>query len=413
MLPVTLITMHSQNRGNTFSGKPAPPPALHAGDSLPYPPLRDRRQILSGPYRTRLLWFPMILFFLAFPISALLGQTQLVGSHFPAEMEFQELKSVVNERDIGAESELAKLDHGRLMLEAGLRRYRARTYDLAAGGHAVIEILTMADARGAYSLLSLLRTNGMQNGPPGDLYAADKGSLIFSSGNYCVRIRDLQSTEFQRRLALSIGNRIGNSESKLPSLVGHIPGAECDPFSARYFLGPLALGTFGAPIAGTALKLPSGTEVLQANCGPSGNRGMITMLSFPTIQLAEEYFESGSVFPRARGTSPNIYTRQTGPLVSILEGNFAPGAADKVLGSIKFDYSVKWIFDRNNQQNRMIWGVPMSILGTVVRSLVFTALLCLISIAVGILLAAGKIYARRRWGRSDDDYFIRLKIHEN
>ncbi len=355
----------------------------------------------------------MISLFLSFPVSALLGQTQLVGSHFPAEMEFQELKSVVNEREIGSESELAKLENGRLMLEAGLRRYRKRTYDLAAGGRAAVEILTMADARGAYSLLSLLRTTGMQNGPPGDLYALDKGSLVFSSGKYYVRIGDVQSTEFQRRLALSVGNRSGASEGKLPSLVGHIPGAECDPFSARYFLGPLALGAFGASVAGTALKLPSGTEVLQAKCGPSGSQGTITLLSFPTIQLAEEYFESGSVFPRAGGTSPNVYTRQTGPLVGILEGNFAPGAADKVLGSIKFDYSVKWIFDRNNQQNRMIWGVPMSILGTVVRSLVFTALLCLISIAVGILLAAGKVYTRRRWGRSDDDYFIRLKIHEN
>jgi len=48
-----------------------------------------------------------------------------------------------------------------------------------------------------------------------------------------------------------------------------------------------------------------------------------------------------------------------------------------------------------------------------VRSLVFTTLLCLISIAAGILIAGGRLFVRKRWGRSDDSELIRLKIDEN
>jgi hypothetical protein len=99
--------------------------------------------------------------------------------------------------------------------------------------------------------------------------------------------------------------------------------------------------------------------------------------------------------------------------VEILEGNFSPEVADKTLGSIRFLYSVKWIYDRARHQGQTVWGVPVRILGTVVRSLVFTALLCVLSVVAGVMVAAGRVYVRRRLGREDDSGYIRLKINEN
>jgi hypothetical protein len=61
----------------------------------------------------------------------------------------------------------------------------------------------------------------------------------------------------------------------------------------------------------------------------------------------------------------------------------------------------------------MVWGVPVRILGTVVRSIVFTALLCLASIVLGIIMAFSRLYLRKRLGRTDDDAYIRLKLDEN
>lgn len=350
-------------------------------------------------------------FFSGLPLAA---QTQLVSSRFfPADLEFRELKSVAKDIDIRAPGEQARLPRGPLMIEAGLRRYDARTYDLDSGGSLSIEIMTMADARGAYSLLSLLRTSDLQPGPPGDFRAADGNVLSFAAGSCFVRITGAADSSLSGRLAVSIANRIGSSAPRPPNIVGHVTAAGCQGGAVRYFWGPVALESFSTPVSGAVLKPAGDVEIVQAPCSRSGESGTLTLLNFATIPLAEDYFESGAIFPAEPGPGRRVYTRQTGTLVGILDGNFAPDVADKTLGSIRFDYSIKWIFEKNSRQNRTLWGVPMSILGTVVRSLVFTALLCLISIVVGIVLAGGRVFVRRRWGRSDEDYFIRLKINED
>jgi hypothetical protein len=357
---------------------------------------------------------PLAVLTTVLPFCQVFAQTQLVSnSFFPAALEFKELKAIQAERDLKDPAELAKLEHAPVLLEAGIKRYAERTYALADRGTLSIEVMTFADARGAYSVLTLLAKAGVRTGPPGNYFCSDADTLIFDLGNYCVRIHSRAASDLSRRVAISVANRIGDRAPNPPSLVKHFPEQSCDVSSIRYILGPQALASFGAPVAGATLKIPPDVELAQAQCMAREQTGTLTLLSFPTIPLAEEYFSSGAVSGREASSSANLYTRQTGPLVSILEGNFTPEAADKTLGAIKFSYSIKWIFDRNSQQNRTIWGVPTRILGTVVRSILFTALLCVISIVAGVVLAAGRMFVRRRWALTDDDAFIRLKINEN
>jgi len=344
----------------------------------------------------------------------LCAQTQLVSSNpFPAEMEFKELEAIQQERDLKAPDELSGLEHGQILIEAGLQRYAERIYRTPGSGRLAIEVMVLADSRGAYSLLSLFADARLAQGPPGDYVSAGADDLLVSAGNCLVRIRASAAGDLSRRVAVSVANRIGRRELKRPTLVGHVPGEHCDSDSARFFMGPKALESFGLPVAGVSLLIPPDAQAVQAVCAMQEQKGTLTLIGFPTIQLAEEYFDAGAVLNRDPIRNSAIYTRQTGTLVGILEGNFAPETADKTLGSIQFSYSIKWIFDRNSGQGRTIWGVPVRILGTVVRSLVFTALLCLISIAAGILIAGGRMYIRKRWGRADDSDLIRLKIDEN
>lgn len=344
----------------------------------------------------------------------LCAQTQLVSSNpFPAEMEFKELEAIQKERDLKTPDELSGLENGQILMEAGLQRYAERIYRTPGPASIAIEVMTLADSRGAYSLLSLFARTRLAQGPPGDYFTAGADGFLLSAGNCLVRIRATAAGDLPRRVALSVVNRIGRRELKPPTLVRHVPTEHCDPTSIRFFMGPKALQSFGLPVAGIALPIPSDAQAVQALCATQGQKGMLTLIGFPTIQLAEDYFDAGAVLNRDPSRSPPLYTRQTGTLVGILEGNFAPEAADKTLGSIQFSYSIKWIFDKSSRQGRTIWGVPVRILGTVVRSLVFTALLCLISIAAGILIAGGRIFVRKRWGRSDDSDLIRLKIDEN
>jgi hypothetical protein len=346
--------------------------------------------------------------------SLLYAQTQFVsGDFFPADLEFKEIKAVQADRLLKDPAELARLEYGPVLLEAGLKRYAERRYALVDSSSMTISIHTLGDARSAYSVLTMLARSRVQAGPPGDFSASEPSTLLFTAGNNYVRIQSTDAGNLAKRVATSITNRIGNPASKAPSLIRHIPQESCDPSSIRYFLGPRAIESFGTPIGGAALTIPADVEVTQAHCTVQDQAGTFTLLSFPTIPMAEEYFDSSALYDRRAGPNAHLYTRHTGPLVAILEGNFAPDTADKTLGSLKFSYSIKWIYEKN-KPSRTIWGVPVKILGTVVRSLLFTALLCVLSLVAGVMLAGARLYARRRWKRVEEhDSYIRLKLDEN
>jgi hypothetical protein len=113
-----------------------------------------------------------------------------------------------------------------------------------------------------------------------------------------------------------------------------------------------------------------------------------------------------------------IYLKRAGPLVGILNGNFEPSGADKILGGIEFSYAVQWIYDRNNRRGEVVWGVPTSILGTVVRSIAFVAMLAGLSLLAGAALALFRVWLRtyaphNYLDRPERTEMIRLKINEN
>jgi hypothetical protein len=360
------------------------------------------------------LLFPLVVLTGILISSLLCAQTQFVSADFfPADLEFKEIRAVQADRVWKDAAELSRLEYGPVLLEAGLSRYAERTYVLVDSSSMVVSIYTLGDARNAYSVLTMLARSRVQAGPPGDFFASEPSTLLVTTGKSFVRIRSAAAGDLARRVAISIANRIGNPAPKAPSLIRHIPQESCDPSSIRYFLGSRAMKSFGTPIAGAPLTIPADVEVAQAHCAIQDQAGTFTLLSFPTIPMAEEYFNSSPLYDRSAGPNANLYTRHTGPLVAILEGNFAPITADKTLGSLKFSYSIKWIYEKN-KPSRIIWGVPVKILGTVVRSLLFTALLCVLSLVAGVMLAGAKLYARRRWKRiAEHDYYIRLKLDEN
>jgi hypothetical protein len=342
------------------------------------------------------------------------AQTELVSStFFPADSEFKELLSIRSETDLRDAKELGRLEHGRVLLEAGLTRYGRRVYSLAGEGSLEVEVFTFEESRGSYSLLTLLSDANIQSGPPGSSFSTGGGSLLFVAGNRFARIRSSREDDLARRVAVSVSNRIGPRDPSPPNLLRHLPEDHCGPSSVRYLLGPAAAASFGIRVAGAVLQVPPAVEVVQAHCTSQGAEGTLTILSFPTIALAEDYFGAAELVRDVRRTETGLFIRQTGPLVGLLEGNLAAESADKTLGAIEFSYSIKWIFDRANQRPRALWGVPVRILGTVVRSILFTVLLSLLSIVAGVVLAAVKIYVRRRWVHGEKDAFIRLKINED
>ncbi len=349
------------------------------------------------------------------PVSA---QTELVQSHyFPADLEFVELRSVRSERNLTGSASLGELSEGTLFAEVGFQKYSRRTYETLPPGGLTIEIVTLKDAKAAYSLLTLLRASTPVKGPPGDFGTFEEDLVLFSQANFFVRIISGVSGNLPRRVGISVSNRIGRKDRE-PALVSHFPKTGYDQASLRYYLGPVSFAKYANSVAGRDLKFRDEVEIAQACYNVENQSGILSLVGFPTSQLADEYFDHLFSLMGPRATAgQRIYFKKAGPLLGLLEGNFEPRIADSILSAIEFKYSIKWIFDKSNHLTGGIWGVPRGIMGTVVRSLILTALLCGISIVAGVSLAFFRIMLRRYaphnfLDRPERTEVIRLKIDE-
>lgn len=323
-----------------------------------------------------------------------LAQVELVSSdYFPAEMEFSELHAAKSGETFSDPARLASVDGGSLMQDAGFEKYARRIYSAGKSGSLSIEVATLKDSRAAYSLLTLLRTSDILSGPPGDVFTSSADGILFAQENQWVRVQSRGAPEgLAKRVALSVSNRIGGRGKKPPLLISHLPKLGYDASSLRYFVGPKSFELYSSAATGKHIILNPDMEIAQARYVMESQRGVLTLISFPTSQAAEEYFAGLAAPESAKGDANRSYTKKVGPLLGILEGAFDPGTADKILEPLKYSYSIRWIYEKPKPTT--IWGVPVGILGTVVRSIVFVTLLCGISIVAGSLLAVFRFLLR-------------------
>ena len=173
----------------------------------------------------------LALFFIILVIAVpAIAQIELVSdNYFPADLEFGEFKSIASENRITDPSGLTGVKNGKLFAYVGFDNYSQRTYTLENSKILSIEVVSLIDARAAFSLLTLLRTTDIQKGPPGDAFASDSGRIIFCHGRRWVRITgDEIPDTLLHRVAVSVSNRMGMPDYKLPSLISHFPKTGMD-----------------------------------------------------------------------------------------------------------------------------------------------------------------------------------------
>lgn len=344
-----------------------------------------------------------VLVFLAYFATAAAAQVELVSNnYFPAELEFPELRNVVSEKTVDDSARLSGVGNGILLLDVGFEKYSERTYSTDNNGRISIEIATLKDWRAAFSLLTLLRSSIIQDGPPGNAFVSNKDGIGFAQSKYWINIQGKDISEnLLRRIAISVSNRIGPHQNKPPALISHFPALGYDASSLKYIIGPISFESYSSVVANGQLKYSPIMEIAQAGYSLDGHEGTLTLIGFPTSQAAEDYFSGLAEWKSAEKNTSETYAKKVGPLLGFLDGNFDPTAADEIMNSIRYAYSVRWIYEKGNNATT-VWGVPASILGTVVRSLLFVALLCVASVLAGVFFAGIRMMVRRHASKNPD-----------
>jgi hypothetical protein len=302
---------------------------------------------------------------------------------FPTPGEFPEIEKVFDEKSLEDLSGLSKIENGRLFEDVGFSKLSRRSYRLREGGTVTVTITALIDFRAAYSLLTLLRNNPIQEGPPGDAFSRTPGRILFFQGSNWVLINgDHTSEELLRRMAVFVSERLGPRGRKPPSLISHFPKTGFDVSGLRYFPGVKPFETFSSPEIVKALHIQIDAEIAESRYALQGQEGTMFLISFPTGEIADEYFAEFSEREVSGTKATNRFARKAGPIVAILEGRFSAAAADNILGTLSYSYSIQWIYEKG-KKSKVAWGIPVSLLQTVVKSILFVALLCLIAIIIG------------------------------
>jgi hypothetical protein len=282
-----------------------------------------------------------------------------------------------------------------ILKEDGVRRLAAGTYRRNSTGPASeISVFEFVDATGAYSAYTFYRTllNATRLvGPPAGQTTletlADSAGTVTWSGTNVVRIRGTLSKEEMTVLLAGLPKASGRKAiaPALPSLFPpDVSGTKLESATIRYSLGPIGYKTLGGQLPPDMLGWDKSVEVATATYAGKQGKGILTLLLYPTPQIAGD---NGRAIEKALNDAGaaqlgTVKLRRNGPLLSLATGGFNPDQAEKLVQAAHLDEQLTF-----DQKLPLEFHAEVKKTATLLESiLIFTGLLIIAAIVIGVFL---------------------------
>jgi hypothetical protein len=272
-----------------------------------------------------------------------------------------------------------------------------------------VKAMRFRDASGAYGAFTFYKTPEMQTETIGDQGASANERVLFYRGNVLVRavldrVTAMSAAEL-RELADDIALPAGSARN-LPSLPLYLPKPGYVANSAKYAEGPLGLERMAAPVPAEVVDFPRGAEVAQGQYSTGNGIATLTLISYPTPQIAAERLRA---IEAARPAAAAVFLpKRSGPLVAIVTGTVSASEAKSLLASVNYDAAVTW------NQNTFLGkrdNVGTLLVGVVALTGIILGLAVVAGIAFGgIRILAKRFFPDRIFDRSQDVEIISLKL---
>jgi len=294
-----------------------------------------------------------------------------------------------------------------VLKEYGFAGFEIATYT-RSGRKMDIKAARFNDATGAYGAFTYYIQPQMQTEKIGDQGASNNQRILFYRGNILVdvtleRVTAMSAADL-RSLADVLPQPKGNV-STLPVLPTNLPRQSYLPHSARYIVGPQALGRLGVPLPATLVDFSKGPEVAFARYRSSLGEASLTLISYPTPQIATERMRAMESASLPGGT---FYYKRTGPIVAAVNGDIPASEAQSLLASVNYDADVTWnqatkLNPRNNPG------------GFIIAVFVLITIIIMVALILGfafggLRIIANKLYPDRFFSRPEDADIIRLDL---
>ncbi len=294
-----------------------------------------------------------------------------------------------------------------ILKEYGFAGFESATY-VRNGRKMQVKAARFNDATGGYGAFTYYVQPLMQPEKIGDLGASNNRRILFYRGNILVDVTLEQVTAMSaadlRALAETLPRVHGNI-SALPTLPGQLPKQTLIANSQRYIVGPAALDRLGVPIPASLINFNMGPEVEFAAYRTSDGEAKMTVIGYPTPQIAAERMKAMQAANLPAGP---FYFRRSGPLLAVINGNIPESEAQSLLASVNYDADVTWSQPTKPNPRDNI-GVLIVGIFTLVGVILVVALIFGFAFG-GARVVAKKLFPNRVFDKPEDVEIIRLDL---
>lgn len=280
-----------------------------------------------------------------------------------------------------------------LLSEYGLKDFAEADYHRVAG-KMDIRAMRFVDATGAYGAFTFYRKPQMKPLTIGKGAAGDSHEIVFWTGTTVVDAmfpaEPAGTASSLQTLALALPP-VGGSSGVPPTLPGYLPVKSLDRMTIRYAIGPAGYTKGGGVLPPDLIAFNSDAEAVTAQYSTSSGQGTLTLLEFPTPQMAIQAEKSlGSLIKGPlpitlqSGNLAALGVRRVGPLVAITNGKFSGDEAHTLLAQVKYEANVTWNQPRGSDSE--IKKAASMLIGIAY----LTAILAACALLLGIFLGGGR-----------------------
>jgi uncharacterized protein DUF6599 len=215
-----------------------------------------------------------------------------------------------------------------------------------------VHALSFLDTSGAYGAYTFYRQNGWPKEEIGSGATSNKNRVLFWEGTTVVdatfsNLGPMSAAEL-RELAKQLPIAQGN-KAIAPPILANLPQASLDKQTTHYALGPGSYVGAGGVLPPDLVGFDRGAEAVTANYSLPSNPATLTIIDYPTPQMAaaqetkiRDYIRASAhalpAFPKplADSDQASLEVRRSGPLVILVSGDAIPDESHKLLESVHF-----------------------------------------------------------------------------
>jgi hypothetical protein len=301
------------------------------------------------------------------------------------------------------------------------------------GDTLTLRALRFSDASGSYGAYSYYRPNGWAKEQIGSGAAADKGHVLFWRGDAVVdatfsRVSPMSAGEL-REIAGQLPEPAGN-KSLVPPILEFLPQGSLQGQTTHYAMGPASYTGGGGVLPAGMMGFDRDAEAVTANYSLTSGPATLTIVEYPTPQIAEaqetairNYIKAGSQAGNQAGnqaqpawTKPlqdsdaaSIEVRRSDVLVALVSGDATPEESHRLLEMVHYEANLTSIpqsveSDVARTSRLLVGIVTLVIVGSIA------------AILLGFFLGGGRALYRVARGRPAssvyDEEFIHLDLRE-